>query len=639
MSPDPILAGAPLDRSALEARGRDWRRTHRCGDLRPEHAGPSPKGDPGAQYVVLNGWVDGRRNLGGIYFVDLRDRAGLAQVVLAGDEERVGFSGGAALAPEYCLSVIGRVVMRENPNPAMPTGLVEVIAERVELLSTSKLPPFEILENSDTSIDLRLQYRYLDLRRPDMQRRLLHRSRFIGAMRNAFLRQEFAEIETPILTKATPEGARDYLVPSRVHPGKFYALPQSPQIFKQILMVAGMDRYFQVARCFRDEDLRADRQPEFTQLDMEMSFVEEEDIFACWERVLVETFREALGVELPTPFPRLTWREAMERYGIDKPDTRFGMLLQDAAAWVPESGFNVFAKALESGGRVMGLCVAGGGASVSRGNMKKLEDVVKTYGAKGLAWWKPGEEGGAAGSIAKFCEGERGAHLCEHMGAKNGDLLVFVADTEAITWKALGALRVHLGKELALVAPTDSVEGQGTGPWNLLWVTNFPMFEWDAEANRWSSAHHPFTAPDDWSLSGDPASMSSRAYDLVLNGWELGSGSIRIHRAETQRGVFDLLGIDAAEQQKKFGFLLEALSYGPPPHGGFAIGLDRIVAMTAGLDSIRDVVAFPKTTAAADLMCDAPSTVEAAQLVELSVRSTVDPAARGPQGSQSSQGS
>jgi aspartyl-tRNA synthetase len=624
MSNHAILGGAPLDRRALEARGADWRRTHRCGELRTEHAGPNGKSDPGAKLVVLNGWVDGRRNLGGIYFVDLRDRAGLAQVVLPGDEERIGFEGGAALAPEYCLSVTGRVVMRENPNPSLPTGLVEVIAERVELLSSSKLPPFEIVEGSDTSIDLRLQYRYLDLRRPDMQRRLLHRSRFIGAMRNAFLGLGFAEVETPILTKATPEGARDYLVPSRVHPGKFYALPQSPQIFKQILMVAGMDRYFQVARCFRDEDLRADRQPEFTQLDMEMSFVEEEDIFACWERVLVETFKNALGVTIQTPFPRLTWRQAMERYGVDKPDTRYGMELIDAAAWVPVSGFNVFTKALEAGGRVMGLRVAGGGTSISRGNIKKLEDVVKTHGAKGLAWWKPGEEGGAAGSLVKFCEGQSGAKLREVMGAVDGDLVVFVADTELVTWKALGALRVFVAKELGLAPAVDGVEGSGQGPWNLLWVTSFPMFEWDAEEGRWSSAHHPFTAPSDWTMQDDPSRMSSRAYDLVMNGWELGSGSIRIHRAETQRKVFDLLGIGAEEQQKKFGFLLEALSFGPPPHGGFAVGLDRIVALTAGLDSIRDVVAFPKTTAAADLMCDAPSTVEARQLVELSVRTTVD---------------
>ncbi len=600
----------------------DWRRTHRCGELRPEHAGAAKKGDPGASYVVLNGWVDGRRNLGGIYFVDLRDRAGIAQVVLPGDEERIGFEGGAALAPEYCLSVMGRVVQRENPNPSLPTGLVEVIAERVELLSASKLPPFVIEEGSDTAIDLRLQYRYLDLRRPDMQRRLMHRSRFIGAMRNAFLAQGFAEIETPILTKATPEGARDYLVPSRVHPGKFYALPQSPQIFKQILMVGGMDRYFQVARCFRDEDLRADRQPEFTQLDMEMSFVEEEDVFACWERVLVDTFRDALGVELKAPFPRLTWREAMERYGVDKPDTRYGMELIDAAAWVPVSGFQVFAKALEAGGRVIGLRVAGGGASVSRGNMKKLEDVVKTHGAKGLAWWKPGEEGGAAGPLAKFCEGASGAKLLEVMGAEPGDLVVFVADKELVTWKALGALRVFLAKELGLAPAVDGADGTGQGPWNLLWVTSFPMFEWDTEEQRWMSAHHPFTAPSDWSMQDDPSTMSSRAYDLVMNGWELGSGSIRIHRADTQRKVFDLLGITPEEQQKKFGFLLEALSYGPPPHGGFAVGLDRIVALTAGLDSIRDVVAFPKTSAAADLMCDAPSTVELRQLQELSMRST-----------------
>ncbi|MEL6713542.1 MAG: aspartate--tRNA ligase, partial [Planctomycetota bacterium] len=469
---------------------------------------------------------------------------------------------------------------------------------------------------------LRLKYRYLDIRRPDMQRALMHRSRFIGAMRNAFLAREFAEVETPILTKATPEGARDYLVPSRVHGGEFYALPQSPQIFKQILMVAGMDRYFQVARCFRDEDLRADRQPEFTQLDMEMSFVEEEDVFAAWEGIMRDTFKDAMGVDIPTPFPRLTWHEAMEQYGSDKPDTRFDMKLVDAADWVAVSGFGVFEKVLAGGGRVMGLQIAGGGDSISRGNVKKLEEVVKTYGAGGLAWWKPGVEGGAGGSIVKFCQGASGDKLREVMGAKDGDMVVLVAGDESTVWRSLGALRLHVAKELNFVPETDGADAGGSGPWNFLWVTRFPMFEWDAEPNdgsdpRWVSLHHPFTAPADWAMEGDPGAMESRAYDLVLNGWELGSGSIRIHRQDTQERVFELLGLSEDEQKLKFGFLLEALSYGPPPHGGFAVGLDRIVALTLGMESIRDVVAFPKTATASDLMCEAPSTVDPHQMKEL----------------------
>ena len=604
-----------MSQASTTPTGLGWKRTHTCGAPRASDVGKT---------VTLNGWVDARRDLGGIYFVELRDRYGLTQIVL-----RDGLEDAARIGPEFVLSVTGEVVARDekNVNPKHPTGEIEVVVNELRILSDSPTPPIEIIDDLDAAVDVRLRYRFLDLRRGPLQKSIAHRSKFVNAMRRAFEKHEFLEIETPILTRATPEGARDYLVPSRVHPGNFYALPQSPQIFKQILMVSGMDRYFQVARCFRDEDLRADRQPEFTQLDMEMSFVEEEDVFACWEKVMAETFKEALGVDIPTPFPRLSWREAMERFGSDKPDTRFGMELIDAAEWVPVSGFKVFQGALDSGGRVMGLCVKGGGSAVSRGQVKKLEEVVKTHGAKGLAWWKPGESGGAAGSIVKFCEGESGARLCEVMGAEEGDLLVFVADTEATTWKALRALRLHLGKELGLMPETDGVDGGATGPWNFLWVTAFPMFEWDEDAQRWFSSHHPFTAPDDWEMAGDPGSMSSRAYDLVLNGWELGSGSIRIHRADTQSKVFELLGLSADEAQHKFGFLLEALSYGPPPHGGFAVGLDRIVALTAGLDSIRDVVAFPKTTAASDLMCEAPSTVEPDQLDELAIRSTAEPAA------------
>jgi aspartyl-tRNA synthetase len=576
-----------------------WRRTHTCGDLRPSHAG---------QRVVLNGWVHSRRNLGGIYFLDLRDRYGLTQIKIPAElAERVHFSA------EWVLSVRGEVVRREAPNAELPTGEIEVRAEAIEVLSDATVPPFEIRDELGTAVETRLQYRYIDLRRRPLQQALIHRSRFINAMRRAFERQGFIEVETPILTKATPEGARDYLVPSRVHPGQFYALPQSPQIFKQILQVAGFDRYFQVARCFRDEDLRADRQPEFTQLDMEMSFIVEEDIFKAWESVLVETFREALGIELSIPFPRLSWREAMERYGVDKPDTRFAMELCDVAAWVPKSGFGVFEAALARGERVLALPVKGGGEAISRGQMKALEDLGKTHGAGGIAWWKPGEEGGGAGPLAKFCEGESGRRLLELTGATRGDLLLLCAAKQRIAWAALGALRNHLGRRLGLVPE---------GRWNFLWVTEFPMFEYDEESGRWASAHHPFTAPVDPTLGGetpDHARLASRAYDLVLNGWELGSGSIRIHQRELQARIFRLLGISEEEAKRKFGFLLEALGSGAPPHGGFAMGLDRVVALSLGQEQIRDVIAFPKTTSAADLMCGAPSTVSAEQLAEVHI--------------------
>ena len=575
--------------------GEGWRRTHRCGELRAEHEG---------QTVVLNGWVEARRDLGGIYFLELRDRAGQVQVVLPPE-----IDAALKLGPEYVLAVRGRVDRRfsKNVNPNKPTGEIEVAAEAVEILSEAKTPPFEIRDELDTAVETRLRYRFMDLRRPCMQQNLLHRSRFINALRRAFEDQEFAEIETPILTKATPEGARDYLVPSRVHPGEFYALPQSPQIFKQVLMVSGMDRYFQVARCFRDEDLRADRQPEFTQLDMEMSFVEEEDVFEAWEKALVEAFRASSGREIQTPFPRMRWSEAMDRFGSDKPDTRFGLEFVDCQAWAETSEFVVFKGTVDKGGAVLGI-VAPGGASLSRKQIDALEAHAKDHGAKGLAWWKAGADGGS-GPLSRFCADGRGAELMQLMGASDGDLCVFVADARPRAQKALGAVRLAL-------ADTLGVEREG---WNFLWVTHFPMFERDEEAGRWVSLHHPFTAPADWELAGDPGEMESRAYDLVLNGWELGSGSIRIHRSDVQQRVFELLGIGPEEQREKFGFLLDALSYGAPPHGGFAVGLDRLVALSLGLGNIRDTIAFPKTASAADLMCGAPSSVPTEQLNEIHV--------------------
>jgi aspartyl-tRNA synthetase len=579
-----------------------WRRTHTCGELRAEHVG---------QTVTLNGWVAGRRDHGGIYFVDLRDRFGVTQIVLD-----AALSAAVQFSVEYVVAATGVVVRRaENTNAELATGEIEVRITRFEVLSPATVPPFAIEDGIETAIDTRLRHRYLDLRRPELQKNLVHRSRFIGAMRRAFESQGFVEVETPVLTKATPEGARDYLVPSRVHPGEFYALPQSPQIFKQLLMVSGLDRYFQVARCFRDEDLRADRQPEFTQLDMEMSFIAENDIFAAWEKSLVAVFREVMDIELAHPFPRMTWSEALNRFGSDKPDIRYGLELADLAAWVPSSGFQVFQNVLAEGGRVMAIAVPGGGEAISRGQMKGLEDQAKGLGAKGLAWWKPGETGGGAGPMAKFTEGAVGEDLLRRMGASKNDLVLFCAGPERLVWKVLGALRIECARRLGLV-PNGITTAHD---FRFLWVVDFPMFEWDEDEKRYMSAHHPFTAPVDPKLEGDLGGMLSRAYDLVLNGWELGSGSIRIHDRTLQSRVFDLLGIAPEEARAKFGFLLDALASGAPPHGGFALGLDRTVALTLGLDGIRDVIAFPKTASATDLMCGAPSHVPERQLSEVHV--------------------
>jgi aspartyl-tRNA synthetase len=600
--------------TGVEARD-SWRRTHTCGELRPEHTG---------QRVTLNGWVHARRDHGGIYFVDLRDRYGITQVVLGED-----IGDAVKLSSEDVIAVTGEVVERtpDNVNADRATGGVELVVTALEILAKSATPPFEVAGGDEPAVETRLRYRYVDLRRAPMQRNLLHRARMISAMRRAFEAQGFVDIETPVLTKATPEGARDYLVPSRVHPGKFYALPQSPQIFKQILMVSGFDRYYQVARCFRDEDLRADRQPDFTQLDAEMAFVSEEDVFAAWEQALAATFREAMDVELELPFPRLRYAEAMERFGSDKPDLRFGMELRDAAEWGATCEFRVFRDVLERGDRVKGLVVPLSeleGVSFSRKEIEALGDFVGEFGAKGLAWWKA-DAGGGSGPLSRFCEGDAAGALMECMGAKDGDLVLFVADTERVVLRALGELRVHLAKKLELA-------GEG---WNLLWVTHFPMFERDEETGAWTSSHHPFTAPEDWDLGGadgDPGGVASRAYDLVMNGWELGSGSIRIHRADVQQRVFELLGIGPEEAEAKFGFLLESLQYGAPPHGGFALGLDRLTALTAGLDNIRDVIAFPKTASAADLLCGAPSEVTAEQLdsvhIDLTERAAAAVAAR-----------
>ena len=584
----------------------DWRRTHTCGELRKEHVG---------QRVTLNGWVNARRYHGGVYFVDLRDRYGITQIVLGPE-----VADAVKLGPEFTVSVTGKVELREphNVNPNRVTGEIDIAVEQLEILSRSKTPPFVVDGDEDVASETRLKYRYVDIRRPTMQRNLVFRSKFINAMRRAFERQNFVEVETPILTKATPEGARDFLVPSRVHPGEFYALPQSPQLFKQILMVAGMDRYFQVARCFRDEDLRADRQLEFTQLDMEMSFVEEDDVFRTWEQVLSETFREVMALEIQVPFPRMTWHDAMERFGIDKPDLRFGLELVCIAEWAKASDFVVFKDTIGRGERVMGLRVPAA-HPLTRKEIDALEETAKAAGAKGLAWWKLSAEGGS-GPLSKFTTGDAGARLRARMGAADGDTCLFVAGKQNLVWRVLGELRNVLGKKFGL----------NTGAWRFTWVTSFPMFEFDEKEQRWFSSHHPFTAPADWTMGGpnpDLSTLSSRAYDLVLNGWELGSGSVRIHRSDVQQRVFEILGIGAEEQQRKFGFLLEALSYGAPPHAGFAVGLDRLTAMSLGMDNLRDIIAFPKTASATDLMVGAPSAVAPEQLVEVHIRTAVPPPA------------
>ncbi|MBK8976897.1 MAG: aspartate--tRNA ligase [Planctomycetes bacterium] len=582
-----------------------WQRTHTCGDLRTDHVGSE---------VVLNGWIENHRHHGAVLFVDLRDRYGVTQVVFEQERDGALFERGRRLGAEDVLSVRGVVNRREQPNPDRATGEIEVVVTELEVLAESEPPPFEVLDVPEASEELRMRYRYLDLRRRPVQEALVKRAAFVTAVRKHLASLGFVDIETPVLTRSTPEGARDYLVPSRVHPGSFYALPQSPQIFKQLCMVGGLDRYYQIARCFRDEDLRADRQPEFTQIDLEMSFVEENDVLDVVEQTMVAAFREAFGIELAQPFPRLDYFEAVSRYGNDKPDLRFGIELVDVGALAAKSGFQVFRNAVETGGAVKGLCVPGGGERFSRKDVEKdLGGLAGAYGAKGLAWAKVGADGALAGSIAKFFEGAAGHELCGVMGAKPGDLLLFVADELRIVHRALAELRLAVGDRLGLRTP---------GEFRFAWVLNFPMFERDDETGGWASSHHPFTAPVDWDLedySASPGTVRSRAYDIVMNGWELGSGSIRIHRREVQERVFRFLGIDAEEQQRKFGFLLDAFRYGAPPHGGIALGVDRLITLALGAPSIRDVIAFPKTATATDLMCQAPSGVSARQLEELHI--------------------
>ena len=600
-----------------------WQRTHTCGDLRASHVGET---------VTLNGWIANRRGHASVLFLDLRDRYGITQVV--GHDETEGIGEGVLdtlhkLGAEDVVSVTGTVRRREEgyKNDKLATGEIEVLVQRVEVLNEADTPPFEVHDKAEANEELRMRYRYLDLRRRPLQEALIKRSRFTTAVRTFLADNGFVDIETPILCNSTPEGARDYLVPSRVHPGKFYALPQSPQIFKQICMVAGIDRYYQIARCFRDEDLRADRQPEFTQVDLEMSFVEENDVLDLVERTVVHAFREGFDIELPSPFPRMAYEEAIERFGSDKPDLRFGMELVDCTEHARSSAFKVFRGAVETGGVVKGLTAKGCAGDYTRKKIDALTRFVQEYGAKGLAWAKVtiGEDGGPVveGAIAKFYTGEAGRQLVARMGAEPGDLLLFVADQAKVAHRALGELRLRLGTDLGLRKPDE---------FRCCWVLNFPMFEWNDDKQRWQYAHNPFSAPVDWSntdFERDPESHRSRAYDFVMNGWELGSGSVRIHRPEVQKKVFDFLGISKEEQERNFGYMLEAYRYGGPPHGGIALGLDRMVALALGREGIRDVIAFPKTAMAVDLMAQAPNVVTPEQLAELHLVST---AKRVPEG-------
>ena len=578
-------------------------RSHRCTEVNNTMIG---------EEVTLMGWVQKRRNLGSLIFVDLRDRSGMMQVVF--DEPVIGsegFSKAGTLRSEYVVAIVGKVQKRSAAvNENLKTGDIEVFATQLRVLSEAQTPPFPIEAGIQTKEELRLKYRYLDLRGPDLQKNLMMRSRVMGVIRSFLQDEGFLEIETPILQKSTPEGARDYLVPSRVHPGSFYALPQSPQLFKQLLMCSGYDRYFQIAKCFRDEDLRADRQPEFTQVDMEMSFVDMEDVLDVNERLIARVFKETLDVEVPLPLKRMTWQEAMDRFGSDKPDVRFGMELVDVSEVVAGCGFGVFTGALENGGSVRGINVKGQ-AAMSRKKIDKLVDHAKGCGAKGLAYLSINEDGTYKSSFAKFMTEEELAALVSAMDGQPGDLLLFAADRNKIVWEVLGSLRLQLGKEFNLYDPNEFA---------FLWVVDFPQFEWSDDQNRFVAMHHPFTMPyeeDLDKLTSDPGAVRAKAYDIVLNGCELGGGSIRIYQSDVQEKMFNALGFTNEEAHERFGFLLDAFSYGVPPHAGLAFGLDRMIMLMMHADSIRDVIAFPKVKDASCLMTEAPTPVDQAQLDEL----------------------
>ena len=586
------------------------KRTHRCGELSGGNAG---------QVVTVMGWVQKNRNKGGLVFVDVRDRSGIIQIVFEEGSTDAGLIEKAAkLRAEYVVAVTGKVEKRSGAvNENLATGDIEIIPSELRILSESETPPFPIEENSRTKEEMRLKYRYLDLRRPDLQRNMMMRSQVATLTRQFLAEEGFLEIETPILIGSTPEGARDYLVPSRIHQGHFYALPQSPQLFKQLLMCSGYDRYFQIARCFRDEDLRADRQPEFTQIDMELSFVDVDDVIDVNERLLAKLFREVLGVEVQLPIPRMTWQEAMDRFGSDKPDIRFGMELTDVTDAVKGCEFAVFKGAIEDGGSVRGINAKGQGG-MPRKKIDKLVSFAKDYGAKGLAYIAIQEDGTVKSSFAKFMKEEEMASLVEAMGGENGDLLLFAADKNKVVWDVLGSLRLELARQMELLDKSE---------YKFLWVTEFPLLEWNDEQERYTAMHHPFTMPMEEDLEyidTDPGRVRAKAYDIVLNGNEIGGGSVRIFNQEVQNKMFEVLGFTPEKAQEQFGFLLDAFKYGVPPHAGLAYGLDRLVMLMAKEDSIRDVIAFPKVKDASDLMTDAPTAVEENQLQELGLAVTVD---------------
>lgn len=583
---------------------RGMKRTRYCGEFRREHAGET---------VTVFGWAQRQRDLGQLIFIDLRDRTGIVQLAFDDATERAVFDKAFTVRGEYVLAATGVVRVRSSVNTEIPTGEVEIAVTELRILNKADTPPFEIAENSNTAEALRLKYRYLDLRRPDLQRNLLMRHRIAKAARDYFDSQGFVEIETPMLIRSTPEGARDFLVPSRVHKGEFYALPQSPQLYKQLSMVAGFDRYFQLARCFRDEDLRADRQPEFTQIDLEMSFVDVEDVLAVGEGFMQHVFQTVLGVSVPTPLPRMTYTEAMERYGSDKPDIRFGMELQDISDVVRGSGFGVFDGALAAGGTVRAINAKQAAGVLTRKEIDKLTEHARGIGAKGLAWVRWTAEGGVTSSFGKFLSEETMQALLQTMGAAEGDVILVVADAKrSLVLSVLGALRLLVADKLALPR-----EGLG-----LLWITEFPFFEWDEDSQSWLAMHHPFTAPlDDCIpyLDSDPSRVFAKAYDLVLGGIELASGSIRITDPELQQHMFRALGLSDEESAAKFGYLTEAFRYGAPPHGGMALGLDRLVMQMLGAATLRDVVAYPKVQNMTELMTQCPSAVDAEQLADLGI--------------------
>ena len=581
----------------------ELKRTHTCGALRASDIGSE---------VVLMGWVATHRDLGGYRFVDLRDRFGVTQLSFDPERDAALFEQSGDLRSEWVVAVQGNVIGRgTNTNKNMATGEVEVVVTRLQVLNKAVPPKFPIRDEVDASEDLRLEYRFLDLRRGPIQQKIVTRAKVTGIVRNYLQEHGFLDLETPVLTKSTPEGARDYLVPSRVHPGEFYALPQSPQLFKQLYMIAGFDRYFQITRCFRDEDLRADRQPEFTQIDIEMSFIDREDIYALCEGMMKDVWREILNYDLQLPLPRMSYHEAMDRFGVDNPDMRYGLELRSVSDLVAESGFSVFAQTVSGGGVVKGICVPGG-ENLSRKQLDDATEFVKRYGAKGLAWAKVGSDGWS-GPIAKFFPSDEQAAINTRFDAAIGDALLFVADRAAVVAPALGQLRKSLAAERGLIPE---------GVWKFVWVTDFPLLEWDEASGRWFAMHHPFTSPrvEDIPLfETDPGAILARAYDLVLNGNELGGGSIRIHDQELQGKLFSILGITPEEAELKFGFLLKALRHGAPPHGGLAFGLDRIIMLLTGAKSLRDVIAYPKTASASCLMTQAPSLVDDAQLRDLHI--------------------